>query len=301
MSALLLAGCTSQCNASQAGVSTNGELSNGRFTYSCASPGDPICTTGDTQPSFPDCIVLGGRFQLSYQLIDESARSDDNTLSNIAVRPGNEDFFSNWGSDAFVAERVGRSVMLAVENDQVLDLLHMSIQAPLGIGLVDISGVPVSNIEVEVGDQAIAFVDPDLGTRCYEPGGAASLTVTGGDSDVARARGGDVVEITGVDVGETSFSVSWGGVSTDLHIVVVPATDDPTSGSTGDTSTEADTDTSTDTDAGGTSDTDSSTATSGLTDGSSTTDGSTGTDGSSGTSGGSDATGANFSRTLVWD
>lgn len=255
LAALSLGGCASTCGVSSDSVGANGELGNGEFMYTCGGPNDPACETDGMEPTFPECIVLGGRFQLEYTLRDPSARAEDNIGVFIRVEPGNEDFFA--GSDSFQARRPGRSVFLAREDDQVLDMIHLSIVDPMQIRFRKALGTEIDTLEIAEGELALVDVFPDT-PECAALGGAISPDLVGGDPSIATATGQASLEITGIGVGTTSFVVRLGELERELSVVVVEGPATGTGTGTGTTDATASSGTGT-TDTGGTDGSDTTT------------------------------------------
>lgn len=264
-------GCASSCGEDAQHVTAIGELNNGEFGYRCVGATDPFCAPVTAPPQFPDCILVGGRFDLDYQLRDESALFDADDASLLYVAPASETYFS--APVPSVALRVGHAAMLARTDDNVVDIFHFDLVPPETIGVYDMfSQQPLDELTLAVDDVAVLSILGET-TACYAPAGALPLQIASADRDVAIAdTTGEVVRVTGLRRGTTTLTITLGSLREQLLVVVGPSEDD-----TGLPAT---------TEGGGTS---AGTSDGSETDGSggtSTGDGTTGDNGTSGTTGG---------------
>jgi hypothetical protein len=214
---LFMGACAGQCGIGSDGITVNGELGNGEFVYSCVGLSDPACDTGGLPLAFPTCIVRGGRFRLSYTLRELSARSRSKLDAALRVEPGSTSYFA--GTSEFEALRTGRSVMLAREDEQVLDFLHFNIAEATSMSFRDLSGSQISMLELSAGDVELVRVLPAV-DLCVTPGGALPLDVSGGDPIIATATTEPALEIAGVGPGTTTFFVRLGEVEHELTVTV---------------------------------------------------------------------------------
>jgi hypothetical protein len=273
---LWLGGCASTC-----GDSTNpgavGELGNGRFLYACLGESDPACASspgGDDMDYFPECIALGGRFDLEYMLIDASALESDELTPVLYVESVNQSFFG--GNDEFQALRVGEAAFVVRESERVLDLIHLPIVEPDGIEVM-------TAIEIGVGTTEELRVHP-RSLDCLELGGTVPFEADSSDEAIATVSASGLLTIQGQAPGTAVVTVRLGGLEQAITVEVV--------GSGTDTAPGTGSDGSGDTGSGTTGGTDTGSSTSDGT-GSGTTDGSS-TGGSStegGSTGGSSTTG----------
>lgn len=263
VAALALVGCASDCDGNSE-PGTIGELGNGRFLYVCTGSSDPVCEF-ESNNTFPDCIALGGAFDLEYMLLDTSLLGPDELTPVIYVESVNQGFFR--GDDDFEALRTGRAAFLVREEDSVLDLLHLDIVEP---DAIEISArdpaTPVDTVRVEVGEDEVFRVFP-RSSRCEQLGGAIPIVAESSDESVATISDGDVLRIQGQGEGTAVIRVRLGDIEEAMTVEVVagafpPSTSTgPEPGTSGDSSGGDDSGTST----GGT---DSGTSTGGSTSGS---------------------------------
>ena len=276
-------GCASNCGGSATRTDVvSGELGNGEFTYECLGRSDAACpplSSDDRPPPFPDCLVRGGRFDLSYVLTDDSAIAQDGPTPTLGLSAASYDFFGN--DRPFVARRAGRAAVLVENGEYVVDLLHLDILEPTGMDLVTGTGQTVDDrVVLEQGEQLSIVVLPQA-ELCFVAGGSLPLRVRsdGGAAQrsVVRVDVSDVLQLQGSAVGTTSIEIELGDMSRILDVEVVPGgggqetdtgagaeTDSGTGTGTDtdtDTDTDADTDTDTDTDADTDADTDTDTDT----------------------------------------
>lgn len=224
--ALALCGCADDCDGSTE-PGTIGELGNGRFLYECTGSGDPVCefTSNDT---FPDCIALGGRFDLEYMLLDTSLLGPDELTPVLYIESVNQGFFR--GDDDFEALRTGRAAFLVREEESVLDLIHLDIVEP---DAIEISArdpaTPVDVVQVEVGATEEFRVFP-RSSRCMQLGGAIPVAATTSDETVASISDGDVLRIQGQSVGLAVVRVRLGDIEEAMMVEVVESTTPPATG-----------------------------------------------------------------------
>jgi hypothetical protein len=265
---LLGVGCSSTCGDATTSEGVIGELGNGDFSYGCLDRTDPACPASSLgeSPPFPDCVVEGGRFDLTYRLIDTSAISSDDISPVLQVVPANEDFLGR--GQPFVAQRSGRSAVLVRESGHVVDLLHLDVLAHTEIEISTLEGEVIGNtLQLSRGD-AVTLLVRAAADGCFAPGGALPLTVRtvlGLTRSVVRIEASDVIELDAQARGIIAAEVQLGELSRTLTINVVDAPppgestgEDPgtTTGATGmatDTgsATATDTDSATDTDTDG--------------------------------------------------
>lgn len=217
--ALLLGACASDCGSGSSGSGVNGELGNGDFFWACTNMSDPACgPDGMSVNAFPDCVLLGGSFRLSYTLRERTSqlRKDDVDLPVVA---GSERFFS--GTSELRAVRMGRSVFLAREGDYVIDMLHRTIEEPTEVRFGGPEGANAGVVQVAKGDVELVRVTAET-TACAAAAGALPVEVEGGDSSIATAHVEGGLEIVAIEVGTTSFLVRIGELERELEVTVTP-------------------------------------------------------------------------------
>ncbi|MEX1368936.1 MAG: hypothetical protein AB1Z98_37770 [Nannocystaceae bacterium] len=233
---LVLGGCSSTCDGSSE-PGTIGELGNGRFEYVCTGSGDPVCER-QSNDQFPDCIALGGRFDLDYQLLDTSILGPDELSGVLYIESVNQGFFR--GNDDFEALRTGRAAFVVREDDSVIDLLHLDIVEADGIEVSAIDptmaseSIPVDNVQVELGATEEFRVFP-RSSRCTQLGGAIPIDADSSDEMVATVGGGDVLSIQGQALGVAVVRARLGELEQAITVEVVEATEPPATGTDGDT------------------------------------------------------------------
>lgn len=248
-----------------------GELGNGRFLYTCGGTSDPACessASGDAVDYFPECIALGGAFDLEYELLDISSLESDELTPVIYVESVNQGFFR--GTDEFQARRVGSAAFVVRESERVLDLIHLTIVEPDAIDvLARDPATPTTTLELAAGDTEVLRVLP-RSSACLELGGAVAIEASSSDEAVVAVSAGDVLRIEGLAPGTAVVSARLGELEQAITVTVAGVPVDPDTGPS-ESSSSGDT-------GEGTSTTDGT----GTTDGSSTTDASTGTSTSAG-------------------
>jgi hypothetical protein len=223
---LSLVAALGACNGSSSTAKTVGELGNGEFIYECVNPNDGACEPavedGElTEAVFPECVLLGGQFEMSYDLHDGDALDDDDDFETfIYVESASQSYFA--GNGRYRADRVGRAAMLAREGEQVLDIIHLDIVAAEGIEVKDVLGrEPTGPVEVVRGRTVALDVFP-VRFGCVPLGGGGPVTAASREPLVATAEGGDRVLITGEALGTTRVTVGMAGFEQDIDVVVTP-------------------------------------------------------------------------------
>jgi hypothetical protein len=247
------------CTSSASGATQVGELGNGTFDYYCAGVTDPVCTGGAPATNFPDCLMVGGEFEMGYTAHDLDELTDWG-YEFVYVRPASSAWFG--GNDTLTALRVGNAAFIAYADDNVIDLLHVDIVAPDGITLRDPeTGELTERFEIEVGQTATIEAYASSST-CGQAGGAVPAVVTSADTSIATASDITGVQITGQAEGTTTLTVQMGDVTRELEIIVGPATITLTEPATDSITPDTDvTETGTDTGTGTETGTDASTDT----------------------------------------
>lgn len=261
IAALVMCAC-STCGDAGSSASTTGELGNGTFHYTCTGTSDPVCETGLLGQQFPDCIAVGGSFELDYTLRDVSELDDDELAPFLFIESANDSFFS--GGDVFTAHRPGRSAFVARDNDVVVDILHLDIVAADAIDIVALDPAdPVEVVELDVGDRAFFRVFP-RSTQCAQLGGSITVEANSSDDVVASVGVVDALEIAAHSPGNATVTVELGELSQSITVKVggAPQRNKPDMPPTGD-------------DSSGGSSSDDGTSDAGSSDGSGSDDGST--------------------------
>lgn len=259
-------GCASTCgDPTSTTDAVLGELGNGDFRFECLQRTDAACppqATNDTPPPFPDCVVTGARFDLSYTLVDHSVISEDIPDRTLGLTAASTDFFGDYRP--FQARRSGRAAVLVHSGAQVVDLLHLDIVDATQIAFVTSTGESIDDqVQLAQGEQLTIFAHPEA-EGCYVPGGSLPLSVRA-QSDVPRrsvVRVGvsDALELQGAAIGSTTLLVELGELGRELNVSVIAGSDPSSTAGTGDsgtsgTGTGTDPATDTATDAGTSTDT----------------------------------------------
>lgn len=228
--ALAVVSCSDPCGGStQPGAV--GELGNGRFLYTCGGPSDPACegsTNDDSADYFPDCIALGGAFDLEYDLIDASALDAGELTPVLYVESVNQGFFR--GTDDFEALRVGSAAFLVREGERVLDLIHLSIVEPDSVDvIVRDTGSLTDAIELPPGATEVLLVLP-RSSECLELGGAVPIEAESSDPAVATVMAGDVLRIQAFTPGTAVVRARLGELEQRITVTVSGEPVDPDTG-----------------------------------------------------------------------
>ncbi|MCB9749614.1 MAG: hypothetical protein H6713_06350 [Myxococcales bacterium] len=239
----LLAACTTTGPSGTPTVETPGELGHGEFVYACVESSDPVCRGDDTRPPFPDCVALGGEFELEYEVFE----GPDAQVSSLS-----EEYFQVVASSRFRAARVGTAAMLARRADETVDYLHMRIVEPDTIEIRNaLTGSPADTVLMRTGAKAIFELIPISGD-CDPIGGSLNFTASSSDPSVVTASSEGTLALTARAPGEATISVEAIGM---LHTFDVVVSDPPTRWPPGETETDtgtgSDGDTDSDSDASG--------------------------------------------------
>jgi hypothetical protein len=270
--ALMLVGCASTCDESSR-PGTIGELGNGRFLYECEGMSDPACESGsDADHYFPECIALGGVFDLEYMLLDNSALESNELSPVIYVESIHQGFFR--GTDQFEALRAGKAAFVVRESERVLDILHLEIVEP---DSMDVFGrdpaTPTTTITVAVGATEILRVFP-RSFACPELGGSVPIQAESSDPAIASLSTDEVLRIQGQAPGTAVVRVQLGALEQAITVEVTDGPIEPgTDSGTGDTSDSSGSDaqgTGSSADTAGVSSTDASTGETGAATGTTT-------------------------------
>jgi hypothetical protein len=244
-----LSACASTCGGDDTGPSTLGELGNGRFIYDCVSATDPVCAPGSAEMDVPSCIAVNASFGMTFDLSDDAAVDDGELDQFIFVESGNDAFVG--GTGPFTALRAGRVAMLAREDAQVVDFIHLNLVVPETLELLH-EGDEVSGTTFELGVGDIVSLDarasdPD----CTILGGAVDLSAESSDDDVASALVVDAgVQIVAVGRGTAMVTVRAGAIEQAVAIEVSTRLEPASSGPDTDTGSGSDTATGSGSDSG---------------------------------------------------
>lgn len=235
---LTLGGCASTCgDTSDPGAI--GELGNGRFLYQCGGSSDPVCEFTDPGAQFPACIVLGGVFDLEYELLDTSALEDALEIDPVLyVESIHQGFFG--GTDDFEALRPGDAAFVARESEYALDLIHLRVVAPDDF---DISArdpaEPTSAVGLQVGETEVLRIFP-RSLECEQLGGAVPVTAESSDESVAAISGGDVLRIQAQGEGTAVVRVQLHDLEKTITVTVGPGAPAPADDSGSDDGVDTD-------------------------------------------------------------
>jgi hypothetical protein len=228
--ALAVVGCSDTCGSStQPGAV--GELGNGRFLYTCGGPSDPACegsTDDGSVDYFPDCIALGGAFDLEYELIDGSALETGELTPVLYIESVNQGFFR--GTDDFEALRVGSAAFLVRESERVLDLIHLAIVEPDYVDVVvRDTGSLTDAIALPPGATEVLLVLP-RSSECLELGGAVPIEANSSDPAVATVMAGEVLRIQAIAPGTAVVRARLGEIEQMITVTVSGEPVDPDTG-----------------------------------------------------------------------
>lgn len=280
--AALLGGCGDAASS----ASAIGELGNGTFEYRCIDVNDPVCRESLLATDFPDCLLVGGRFDVDYTLRDTD-EIDDWDYEFLYVRTASENFIA--GNDVFVAMRTGNAALLAYADETVVDILHLDLITPttMSLEVVGDPSAPVDAIQIEEGRTVeLRGLGGGSSATCSQPGGSIPLTAESSDSAIVSTSVVATAVLLGEAVGSATVTIRMGELSQTVNVEVTPAsstaTDSDTdgSGTAGSSTTAADSGSGTDASSG------SDASSSGGSDSGSSGGGSSG-GGSGGSSGGS--------------
>lgn len=243
------------CRDSESSGKTVGELGNGEFLYRCVNPNDGACE--GTTVLFPECILLDGEFEMDYVLHESDAVDDDDFDTFVYVESASQDFFAGQGH--YRADRLGRAALLAREDEQIIDIIHLDIVQATGIDVRDALGEAVTG-RVQVVRSSTVTLDAYAETMgCSPVGGGGTVAAMSSDPSVATVLADDRIVIHGEEVGLTSITISTAGYEQVVEVEVLqgpprrkkPGEDDdgPAESTSDDGTSEGDT-----TDDGGTSD-----------------------------------------------
>lgn len=209
------------CGSSASVAEAVGELGNGTFEYRCGSGTDPACVSGLPR-SFPDCLIVGGRFEIGYTLRDgDGLREWDRDF--VYVKPASPAYFG--GLDTLTALKVGRAAVVAYAGESVVDILHVPIVAHEAVRLRDDAGGRIgAEVTVALGQTVIVRAYGES-AACDLAGGGIPITSVSDDPAIAAVSGLDSVQVTGVALGTTTVTVTMGALSEPMTVVVVPVGD----------------------------------------------------------------------------
>jgi hypothetical protein len=214
---LMVAALLGACGGSSSSGKTVGELGNGEFVYSCVNPNDGACDTVGSAV-FPACVLIGGQFEMDYILQESDAVDDDDYDLFVYVESANQSFFA--GNGRYRADRLGRAAMLAREDEQVIDIIHLDIVEADGIEVKDATGYEVQG-RVEVARGQSVYLDVFATTLgCLPLGGGGEVTASSREPLVASAQGGAQVRVTGEQLGQTKVTVGMAGFTAEVDVLV---------------------------------------------------------------------------------
>jgi hypothetical protein len=200
------------CGGSESSAKTVGELGNGEFVYSCVNPNDGACDTVGSAV-FPSCVLLGGQFEMDYNLHESDAVDDDDFDLFVFVESANQSFFA--GNGRYRADRVGRAAMLAREDEQVVDIVEAD-----GIEVkLDSGDTVVAPIEIPRGATVTLDVFPTA-AGCYPLGGGGTVSASVRDPLVVTTQAGESILVHAENVGTTKVTVGMAGFETEIDVVV---------------------------------------------------------------------------------
>ncbi len=222
---------------------SQGELGRGDFVYTCAGMSDALCPEGAAvATAFPQVIAVGGRFSLTYAFDSEHADEPQPLLttsspSRIAA-----------GDTVFTALVPGYTAILAVSGtSQIIDVKHLRVDT--------IDHVALKADDILAGDAIYATVGIPV-TITAEPRNDQDLVLAGSVDylwapvddqlvQVVGAANDDKVVLQGLDVGETTISLTVGDRVFDVALIIEANAATTSDGSTSSTTDASTTDAST--------------------------------------------------------
>ena len=188
-----------------------GELGNGTFEYRCVGLNDPACGLDELAPTFPDCMLVGGRFDLGFTLRDFDEVSDLGS-DFVFVRAASESFFGSGA--AFTTLRTGNAAFAAFADDHVVDVLHLDLFEPSGIETERVGGGVVGDTLTLARGETLELLPRGtaLASGCVAAGGAVPFTATADDSAIVAPTVAQTLSVTGVALGTTTLEVQLGDV-----------------------------------------------------------------------------------------
>jgi hypothetical protein len=205
------------CSDSESSGKTVGELGNGEFLYRCVNPNDGACE--GTSVVFPECILLGGEFEMDYVLHESDAVDDDDFDTFVYVESASQDFFAGQGH--YRADRLGRAAFLAREGEQIIDIIHLEIVDAIGIAVSDMDGQPVTGVVEVVRGDTVTLDAYAVTGGCSPVGGGGSVAATSSDPGIATVVADQRVTVEGQEVGRTSIAISSAGFEQVVQIEVL--------------------------------------------------------------------------------
>lgn len=231
---LVLSGCASTCGSSTA-PGTIGELGNGRFLYHCTGDSDPVCELANNE-EFPDCIALGGVFDLEYMVLDTSIFDFGDISPVLFIESVNQAFFR--GDDDYEALRTGEAAFLVREDDRVLDLLHLTIVQADGFEIIARDpATPSDSIQIELGDTQEFRVFP-RSSSCQQLGGSVPIEAESSDTTVATTSDGEVLRIQAQALGTAVIRVQQSGHEESITVEVIEGALPPATSTDGDSGSD---------------------------------------------------------------
>lgn len=227
--ALTLVGCASTCGDSS-NPGAIGELGNGNFLYECGGSSDPVCEFNEFGENFPECIAVGGQFDLEYRLLEGDALGGGLELDPLLyIESVSQSFFE--GVDEFQAQREGKAAFIVREDEHVLDIIHMQIVAIDDFEIVDRDpATPTAAIEVALGTTETFRVFP-RSFACAQLGGAVPIVAESSDPAVVTVSAGDILRVQAQGPGEAVVRVRLGELEKAIDVVVGDGPIEPGSGS----------------------------------------------------------------------
>ncbi|MBK6919826.1 MAG: hypothetical protein IPH07_20690 [Deltaproteobacteria bacterium] len=216
-----------------------GELGNGTFEYRCVGLNDPACGLDELTPTFPDCMLVGGRFDLGFTLRDFDEVSDLGS-DFVFVRAASESFFGSGA--AFTTLRTGNAAFAAFADDHVVDVLHLDLVAPSGTEILQVGGGVVGDTLSLARGETLELLPRGtaLASGCVAAGGAVPFTATAEDPAIVQPSVAQTLSVTGVALGTTTLTVELGDTTRSITVTVEgeqttgeTATDSGSSGSDG--------------------------------------------------------------------
>jgi len=196
-----------------------GELGEGEFLYECVSNDDPMCPSDLIPGEFPERIVTGGEFDVSFEITDP-----DETQSAVTVRSGSETYIEET-SGAFRAVQAGMGVLLArrTVDAATLDFVHLTIVDLESLEITQPGGNPPQVVMQEDETQELRAT-PSAGSGMVL-GGAVPITWSSSDETVIQpidASPTAFMTVAAGVAGEATITAEAEGQTAELTITVEP-------------------------------------------------------------------------------
>jgi hypothetical protein len=199
------------------GPDKSGDNGEGDFRYVCAAATDPTCQGAIVEQTFPTQIALGAVFGVSFSATSSTATT--------AVVQSAATALLHFENGKFRAAEAGYAGLVALNTDgRVVDFTHVLIAAPAGFAILRDATTPALAVMTTGASQTV-FASP-LDGDGFAIAGAVPATWSVSDATVlelVETSPAVAMTINAKAVGQTTLTVSAGGVSQDVAITVEEA------------------------------------------------------------------------------